>query len=146
MINPEKCRKYPSHRLETHTADLKPRPSKIPRKTSMINLEKRRKQPSHRSETHAADLKPTLLKIPIKTKTKPKLKQRHQSKPIQKKSSPEPPSELPIINPTDPPTDQPIQTHHQPILAHRSKPSSLIHADPTSKIQNPALVRDRERK
>ena len=30
----------------------------------------------------------------------------HRSKPIQKKSSPEPPSELPMINPTNPPTDQ----------------------------------------
>ena len=70
-------------------------------------------------------------------------------------------------------TDPPFPTHwstdpnhHQPIPAHRSKPSSLIHADPTSKIQNPApmqvlnerdvregvrreelwLVRDKERK
>ena len=42
-----------------------------------------------------------------------------------------------MINPTDPPTDQPIQTYHQLITAHRSKPSSPIHANPTSKIQNP---------
>ena len=68
------------------------------------------------------------------------------------KSSPEPPSEILMINPNDPPTDQQIhhfkpidqsiQTHHQPILAQRSKPSSSIHADPTptSKIQNPAPV------
>ena len=55
-----------------------------------------------------------------------------------------------MINPTDPPidqqihcfkpTDQPIQTHHQPIPAHESKTSPPIHADPTSKIQNPASV------
>ena len=80
----------------------------------------------------------------------------HQSKPIQKKSSLEPPSDLQMINPTDPPTDQqihrfkctdqPIQTHHQSIPAHRSKPSLSIHANPTSKIQNPVSVRDRERK
>ena len=38
------------------------------------------------------------------------------------------------------PTDQLIQTHHQPIPAHRSKLSSPIHADPISKIQNPAPV------
>ena len=83
-------------------------------------------------------MKPKPSKIPskTKTKTKPKLKQRQWSKPIKKKSSPEPPSELLMINPTDQqihrfkPTDQPIP-------AQRSKPSSPIHADPTSKIQNP---------
>ena len=51
-----------------------------------------------------------------------------------------------MINPTDPPTnqqihcfkptDQPIQTHNQPIPAHQTKLSSPIHANPTSKIQN----------
>ena len=40
----------------------------------------------------------------------------HRSKPIKKKSSLEPPSELPMINPTD-----------QQIPTHRSKPSSPIH-------------------
>ena len=54
-----------------------------------------------------------------------------------------------MINPTDPPTNQQIHRFKptdQPNPAHRSKPSSPIHADPTSKIQNPAPVRDRERK
>ena len=55
-----------------------------------------------------------------------------------------------MINPTDPPTDQqihrfkptdqPIQTHHQPIPVHQSKPNPPIHTDPSSKIQNPAPV------
>ena len=77
-------------------------------------------------------------------------KNHHRSKSIQKKSSLKPPSELPMINPTDPPTDQQIhhfkptdqliQTHHQPIPAHWSKPSSPIHVDPTSKIQNPGMA------
>ena len=41
--------------------------------------------PSHRSETHAVDLKPSRFET-------------HRSKPIQKKSLPEPPSKLPMIN------------------------------------------------
>ena len=59
------------------------------------------------------------------------------------KSSPE----LPMINPNDLPTDQQIhhfkptdqliQTHHQRIPAQRSKPSSPIHANPTSNLKNP---------
>ena len=47
----------PSNRSETHAANLKPRPSKIPRKTLMINPEKRQKYPSHQSETHATDFR-----------------------------------------------------------------------------------------
>ena len=83
--------------------------------------------------------------IQKKSSSKP-LEQTHSKKiitgatkanPFKKKSSPKPPSELPMINPTDPPIDQPIQTYHQLIPAHRSKPSSPIHANPTSKIQNP---------
>ena len=63
------------------------------------------------------------------------------------KSSPEPPLELPMINPNDPPTDQQIhhfkptdqliQTHHQPIPTQWSKPSLPIHANPTSNLKNP---------
>ena len=124
-------------------------PEKL-RCSTQKNVENTQKYPSHWSETHTTDLKPRLSKIPSKTKTKPKLKQRHWSKPIIKKSTSKPPTELPMINPTDPPTDQqihrfkctdqPIQTHHQSIPAHRSKPSLSIHANPTSKIQNPTLV------
>ena len=50
-----------------------------------------------------------------------------------------------MINPINPPndqqihhfksTDQPIQTHHQPIPAHRSKPNSLVQP-PKSKTQH----------
>ena len=96
--------------------------------------------PSHRSETHAAELKP---RPPIKkssseqTHSKKIITEATKANPFKKKSSPKPPSELPMINPTDPPIDQPIQTYHQLIPAHRSKPSSPIHANPTSKIQNP---------
>ena len=161
----------PSNRSETHAADLKPRLSKIPRKTSKIPKPPIR-NPRHRfskisrkmpminpkkiENTQAIDQKPRPSKIPSKTKTKPKLKQHHQSKPIQKKSLLEPPSELLMINPTDPPTNQqihcfkptnqPIQTHHQPNPAHDPNPARWSKLDPTSKIQNPRLVRDKERK
>ena len=125
---------------------------------------KTQKNPSHHC--------PLLTKIPaeqkpiLKKKKKPSVTTEGKKKPIRQsqqsyqqsrfethaventqKSSPAPPSELPMINPNDPPTDkrihhfkptdQPIQTHHQPIPAQRSKPSSPIHADPTSNLKNP---------
>ena len=145
---PEKRQKYPSHQSETHATDFRKYPEKC-----RWSIQKKSKIPKN---TQAIDQKPKPSKIPSKTKTKPKLKQHHQSKPIQKKSLLEPPSELPMINPTDPPTNQqihcfqptnqPIQTHHQPNPAHDPNPARWSKLDPTSKIQNPRLVRDKERK
>ena len=143
----------------THTQTIKPVGANNGHHTH--HPSHRSANPSHQSETHVVNLKPkppikknitgaNLFKKKIITGANPLKKKSswsHQSKPIKKKSSPKPPSKLLMINPTDPPidqqihcfkpTDQPIQTHHQPIPAHRSKPSSSIHADPTSKIQNP---------
>ena len=58
-------------------------------------------------------------KLPIKN---PRCRfETHRSKPIQKKSSPEPPLELPMINPTDPPTNQ--QIHHFKPTINWSQPT-----------------------
>ena len=65
---------------------------------------------------HHQTIKPT--KPPIRN---PRRRfETHRSKPIQKKSSSEPPLELPMINPTDPHTDQ--QIHHFKPTINRSQP------------------------
>ena len=98
-------------------------------------------RPSIKKITEANPFKPIYKKS--------SLEQTYSKKIIIGESSPEPPekthskkiiTEATIGATDDQPNrsiDPPYQTHHQPIPTHRSKPSSLIHADPTSKIQNP---------
>ena len=163
-----KTQKNPSHHYPLLTkipAEQKP----ILKKKKKTQRHNRRKKKTHRTEptepstephTHTQTLKPVGANNghhtyhpshrsanPSHRSTNPH--RRFETKAIEntQKSLPEPPSELPMINPNDPPTDQqihhlkptdqPIQTHHQLIPAQRSKPSSPIHADPTSNLKNP---------
>ena len=86
--------------------------------------------PSHRSETHAVDLKPSRFDT-------------HRSKPIQKKSLPEPPSKLPMINRstvsnpntqprpkhwTQPRPTTPLSTDHSPKKKKKSTTTTVTHA------------------
>ena len=89
-----------------------------------------------------------------KQKPKPKPNKNYSNAtgaiPFKKKSPPKPPSELPTINPTNPPTDQqihwfkptdqPIQTHHQPIPAHRS---NLQNPKPNTDVSSERERRER---
>ena len=111
LANPSHWSANLSHQSETHVANLKPRPSKIPRKMpsspwetpSPINKRHHRHtfvEPCF-SQQQVKEWERVDEKTETKTKTKPKLKQRHQSKPIKKKSPPK----LSTINPTNPPTD-----------------------------------------
>ena len=106
------------------TQTIKPTPYQSP----SLNLSLNRiffPQPHTQTQT----IKPTPIKNPrhqtIKP-TKPPIRnprrrfETHRNKPIQKKSSSEPPLELPMINPTDPPTDQ--QIHHFKPTINRSQP------------------------
>ena len=101
---------YQTINRATHTQTIKPVGANNSHHTH--HPSHRLANPSHRSETHAADLKPSRFET-------------HRSKPIKKKSSPEPPSELPMINQTDPPTDQQI---------HRFKPT-INQSQPTIQTQ-----------
>ena len=72
-------------------------------------------------QIHAADLKPRPSKIP---------KNHHQSYRWSTQTIHPSINRSTISNPS-------IQTHHQPIPAQWSKPSSPIHANPTSNLKNP---------
>ena len=137
-----------SHWSETHATDLKSKQLKIPKKT-----------PSSISKCHhhhafvgpyfgqqqVREWERVDEKTETKTKTKPKLKQHHRNKPNKKKFTTEATIGATYDQPDRSihrfkPTNQPIQTHQQPIPTHRSKPNTLIHVNPTSKIQNPTPV------
>ena len=88
---------------------------------------KHKHKPSNHQQSHTHKHKPSNPRYQTIKPTKPPIRnprrrfETHQSKPIQKKSAPEPPSELSMINPTDPPTDQ--QIHHFKPTINRSQPT-----------------------
>ena len=97
------------HRFNTHTH------THINTNHQQCHTHKHKPSNPRRSETHA--IKPT--KPPIRN---PRRRfETHRSKPIQKKSSSEPPSELSMINPTDPPINQQIHCFKPTI--NRSQPT-----------------------
>ena len=141
----------PSPNTQSHTHTHKPKPSNHQQSHTHTNHQtswSQQRPPHPPPKPPISKPKPSIRNPRRKFETQTTdQKNHHRTKPIQKKSSPKPPSELPMINPTDSPinqqihhfkpTNQPVQTHHQPIPTHRSKPSLPIHANLTSKIQNP---------
>ena len=113
-----------THRA-THTHTHKHKPSTLPH-TQAIDQQQ---WPTHRS--------PHPPPKPLISKPKPPIGnprcrfETHRSKPIQKKSSPEPPSELPMVNPTNPPTDQQIHCFKPTI--NRSQPITHFSHNPNTK-------------
>ena len=84
--------------------------------------------PSHRSETHAVDLKPSRFET-------------HRSKPIQKKSLPEPPSELLMIN-----RSTVSNPNTQPRPKHWTQPRPTAQTPDSTTTHNPFKHRSQPKK
>ena len=103
-----------------------PSPSTSSNTQAINNHSHGTKNPSHRSETQATDQPINNHSHGTENPSAHAADLNTQSKPIKKKII----TRATIGATNDQPnqsTDPPFQTHHQPILAHQSKPSSPIH-------------------